>query len=304
MSRIRSIHPRLFTDECFASASPIARLLIIGLWTEAWDDGVFDWKPLVLKMRLFPADTIDVEPLLAELAALNIITRFESDGRVFGAIRNFCKFQRPKKPNASGRLPDALRAYVAIDDAKSSFKNPKSSELGGSEGAPSSEPVRNQFGTGVEPVRNQFGTSSEFGGRKGGREEGRKEEVATIETNPPDSGICLPIASQSAKPAVFEPSPAKAADPTAALDEDPKEVLFGEATRWLSSHTGRSPAQVKSAIGRMLKCAGGDKNAALVLGVIRDAKREGKSDPLTWAMAMFTAKSAPGGVPVKRAYVP
>jgi hypothetical protein len=131
MSRIRSIHPGLFTDEAFASASPMARLLIFGIWTEAWDDGVFAWKPLTLKMRIFPADTVDVEALLSELEALNIIKQFGSDTQRFGAVRNFCKFQRPKKPNSSGVLPESLQLYVAFTKGNG-------------------EPVRNQFGTGGE----------------------------------------------------------------------------------------------------------------------------------------------------------
>ena len=51
MSRIRSIHPGLFTDEAFMEASIPARMLIMGLWCEAWDDGVFEIKPLTIKAR-------------------------------------------------------------------------------------------------------------------------------------------------------------------------------------------------------------------------------------------------------------
>ena len=32
MARIRSVHPGLWTDEAFVSASPMARLFCIGLW--------------------------------------------------------------------------------------------------------------------------------------------------------------------------------------------------------------------------------------------------------------------------------
>ena len=41
MARIRSVHPGLFTDEAFMGASSDARILMIGLWCQAWDDGVF-----------------------------------------------------------------------------------------------------------------------------------------------------------------------------------------------------------------------------------------------------------------------
>lgn len=131
MSRIRSVHPGLFTDEGFASVSMAARMLIIGLWTEAWDDGVFEWKPLTIKMRIFPADSLKVEPLLDELVEAGVICAFDRDGKRFGAIRNFCKFQRPKKPNSSGDIPSHISKYVALE-------------------ARSSEPVPNQYRTSSE----------------------------------------------------------------------------------------------------------------------------------------------------------
>jgi hypothetical protein len=112
MSRIRSVHPGLFTDESFMSASAHARLLMIGLWVEAWDDGVFEWKSLTLKAKLFPVDNVDVGALLAELTALNVVRQFHAGGKTFGAIRNFRKFQRPKKPNSSKVLPADLEPYV------------------------------------------------------------------------------------------------------------------------------------------------------------------------------------------------
>ena len=58
------------------TASAHARLLIIGLWCEAHDDGVFEWKPLTLKVRLTPADAVDVAALLDELLRLNFVRRF------------------------------------------------------------------------------------------------------------------------------------------------------------------------------------------------------------------------------------
>lgn len=151
MARIRSIHPGLFTDESFMSASPTARLLIIGLWCEAWDDGVFEWKPLTIKARLFPVDAVDTNSLLAELTELRFIQPFTAGDKSFGAIRNFCKFQRPKKPNSSGVLPSSLHSYVAF-----------------------SEPVPNQYGTGGEKSPQM----EDGGWREEGKEEVKEQGVA------------------------------------------------------------------------------------------------------------------------------
>lgn len=114
MARIRSIHPGLFTDEAYMALSLAARELLKGLWCECDDDGVFDWKPLTLKARILPADTVNMDELLAELHAGRFLCPFENDGRRFGAVRNFRKYQRPKKPNSRGLLLPGLRTYVGI----------------------------------------------------------------------------------------------------------------------------------------------------------------------------------------------
>lgn len=138
MSRIRSIHPGLFTDEAFMSLSAHGRLLLIGIWTEAFDDGVFEWKPLTLKARIFPADNLDMDALLAELVAADCIRKESHNGKPIGLVRNFQKFQRPKKPNSSAMLAEGWRSYVGA----SGTDKPTS--------PPSSEPVGDQYGTGSE----------------------------------------------------------------------------------------------------------------------------------------------------------
>lgn len=159
MARIRSIHPGLFTDEAFMTASPHARLLIIGIWTEAWDDGVFEWKPLTLKARLFPVDAVSIPDLLAELVGLDFVRQFEAGGKQYGAIRNFQKYQRPKKPNSSHVLPEPLTAYV--------------------------HQVPNQYGTGGEnPPQMEDG-----GGREG--EEGNEDTASAASSSASAPGIDL-----------------------------------------------------------------------------------------------------------------
>jgi hypothetical protein len=182
MARIRSVHPGLFTDEAFMSASPLARLLMIGLWTEAWDDGVFEWKPIVIKARLFPADACDVVALLDELSALHVIKRVERSGKAWGLIRNFRKFQRPKKPNSSG--------IATADDVE--FLGPEHV---------SSEPVPNQFRTSSEIL-----PQMEDGGWR--MEEKKKEEPAVLErASAPQPRKASPKARGSRIAPDWSPSP-------------------------------------------------------------------------------------------------
>ncbi|MCW2243599.1 DnaA N-terminal domain-containing protein [Azospirillum canadense] len=115
MARIRSTLPGQWTDEDFVECQPLARLLAIGLRNEADDQGVFEWKPVTLKMRLMPVDNVDMRTLLADLEEHRQIKRFEVDGKVYGAIRNFVKYQRPKKPSKVHPLPAELRSWVRMD---------------------------------------------------------------------------------------------------------------------------------------------------------------------------------------------
>lgn len=112
MARIRSVHPALFTDEAWVSCSLAARLLHIALWTDADDQGVFEWKPLQIKMRLMPGDDVKVDQLLVELSEVDLVRGFSEAGKNYGAIKDFQKWQRPKKPRAVYPLPADLKAYV------------------------------------------------------------------------------------------------------------------------------------------------------------------------------------------------
>lgn len=148
MPRIRSVHPGVWTDEAFVSVSPLARLLAIGLWNECDDGGGFEWKPIQLKMRLLPADNIDIDQLLSELVGNQLIRPYAVEGRSYGAVRNFGRFQRPKKPNRTHPMPDELRTFAATEGI-------------------SSEPLPHPPGTGGE-MRQQMEEIIGGGNRRGG----------------------------------------------------------------------------------------------------------------------------------------
>src|SRR5690242_5573027 len=111
MARIRSIHPGLTSDEAYMSMSMAAKAAWPVLWTECDDHGVFEWKPIVLKARIFPADNIDFTIILTEYEALGCVERREIDGRKYGFIRNFCKFQRPKNPSYRFPFPEEMHLF-------------------------------------------------------------------------------------------------------------------------------------------------------------------------------------------------
>ncbi len=114
--RIRSVHPGQWTDGEFVSCSPVARLLALALRNEADDNGVFVWSPVDLKIRLLPMDAVDVEELLQELVDKNQVRCFQSGGKTYGVIRNFRKWQRPKRPTSRYPFPNEVRSYAGCSE--------------------------------------------------------------------------------------------------------------------------------------------------------------------------------------------
>jgi hypothetical protein len=216
MARIRSIHPGLFTDEAYMELTieaPLACILLCGIWCEADDQGVFEWKPLTLKARILPAAGADVAALLERLIRAGFVRRFEAAGRNFGAVRNFCRFQRPKKPHVQHPLPGGLKGFVGLDsDAAFALEPPDddSSEAGsppvphrfptGGAAPGAAEPpddgsseagsplVGNRFPTSSPPVPHQFPTGGELSPQMedgGGNRRGNREGELRARAKPP-----------------------------------------------------------------------------------------------------------------------
>lgn len=117
MARIRSIHPGFWTDEetmRLTVDNPMALLVIMGLWGEADDHGVFEWKPFTLKARTMPAPPIDFDGLLSVLADRKFIKRVTIDGRELGAVRNFMVWQRPRRPTFIYPVTDDILQFVGL----------------------------------------------------------------------------------------------------------------------------------------------------------------------------------------------
>lgn len=115
MSRIRSIHPGIISDEAFMTLTveaPLAIAVLLGLWMEADDDGIFEWKPLTIKVKSIPAAPVEITELLNTLMRLNFIRQYEAEGKQYGAIRNFKAWQRPKQPKVKWPKTAEIEAYV------------------------------------------------------------------------------------------------------------------------------------------------------------------------------------------------
>jgi hypothetical protein len=119
MARIRSVHPGLFIDDAFMELSMAARMLLIGIWVQCDDHGIFEWRPKSLKAAIFPGDDgLDVPGLLDELTLHKFIKPFQHEGKAYGAARNFCIYQRPQKPSFRHPLTDWCGSYTGISRRK------------------------------------------------------------------------------------------------------------------------------------------------------------------------------------------
>lgn len=108
MARQRFIWPSLWTDATIGQLSPPARILFIGCFSNADDDGRLEGDPAYLKVTVFPHDafnTAAVESFRAELVAkCRNIVLYEYDGREYLAFTKWSEFQKPKYPRPS-KLP-------------------------------------------------------------------------------------------------------------------------------------------------------------------------------------------------------
>lgn len=106
MARARNLKPGFFKNEDLAECSPWARLCFAGLWTLADRDGRLEDRPKRIKGELFAFDSIEVEPLLAELAKYGFILRYKAeDGRGLIQVIEFAKHQNPHHREPSSDLP-------------------------------------------------------------------------------------------------------------------------------------------------------------------------------------------------------
>ena len=135
MARARNIKPSFFTNEKLADLSFSTRLLFIGLWTMCDRLGRMEDRPKRIKMNLFPADRVDVNKGLAELATHGFITRYVVDGESFIEIPTFIKHQNPHIKEAASTIPAPDKHGASTVQAglipESPFLNPESLEREG-----------------------------------------------------------------------------------------------------------------------------------------------------------------------------
>lgn len=144
--RARNIKPGFFQNEDIAELPPETRLLFIGLWMMADREGRLEDRPKKIKMQIFPADTWEVDPMLAELDKSGLIIRYEVDGKQYIEIPKFLQHQRPHHQEKDSVIPERVRTKVRSGSNQGAslsalipdtgFLNPDSGKKKGAKRAP------------------------------------------------------------------------------------------------------------------------------------------------------------------------
>lgn len=118
MARKRMIDPSFWTDEKVGTVEPRARLLFMGLISQADDSGRLSGHPALIKSLIFPYDyditLLDVEKWIGLIAERNLIRRYEVNSQKYILITNFNKHQTINRPQPS-KLPEPTDETIMND---------------------------------------------------------------------------------------------------------------------------------------------------------------------------------------------
>lgn len=105
MARKREIKPAFFKNEDLGELSPFARLLYIGMWTQADREGRLEDRPKRIKSEALPYDNVDGEELVSALAERRLILRYEVDGQKLIWIPTFREHQHVHPGEQPSKYP-------------------------------------------------------------------------------------------------------------------------------------------------------------------------------------------------------
>jgi hypothetical protein len=117
------VRPEFFTDVKMSQLSPLARLLYVGLWCYADDEGRGEYLPKLIEGSVFPHCQVDVRALLAELIELGRVRTYEVDGQQYFYIPRFEDYQKPNRKYES-KLP---KPPVSIEDSADTLPTQRAS---------------------------------------------------------------------------------------------------------------------------------------------------------------------------------
>lgn len=109
MARKRMIDPNIWQSEDFGSLSDLAKLVFIGLFSLADDEGRGRCNPVYLKSTLFPYKenlrSADIEKTLSEISSRMSVIFYLCDEKQYYSLYNWNTWQKIDKPTSS-KIPE------------------------------------------------------------------------------------------------------------------------------------------------------------------------------------------------------
>mgnify|MGYP003483570330 FL=1 len=108
MARIRTIKPEFWVDEKLAKLPVYARLLFIGTWNFADDNGVLLANPVLMKSHIFPYEDIGISTIsewIDMLVENGMLIRTTYNGKDYLVIRKFLIHQKINRKSIRINIP-------------------------------------------------------------------------------------------------------------------------------------------------------------------------------------------------------
>ena len=108
MARIRTIKPEFWEDEKLAKLPLHARLLFIGTWNFADDNGVLLAHPILMKSHIFPYEDIGISTIsewIDMLVENGMLIRTTYNGKDYLVIRKFLIHQKINRKSIRINIP-------------------------------------------------------------------------------------------------------------------------------------------------------------------------------------------------------
>lgn len=114
MARKRMIDPNIWESEDFSCLSSLDKLVFIGLFSLADDEGYGKANPVLIRNSLFPYNdnvrNADIEKSLCNIAAHMSVVFYVIDGKQYYCLTHWDKWQKVPKPKESQIAEDTEKA--------------------------------------------------------------------------------------------------------------------------------------------------------------------------------------------------
>lgn len=109
MARKRMIDPNIWQSEDFSKLSTLGKLVFIGLFSQADDEGRGRCNPVYLKSTLFPYEegirSADIDKTLSEISSNMSVIFYSCNGSSYYSLYNWNTWQKIDRPSQS-KIPE------------------------------------------------------------------------------------------------------------------------------------------------------------------------------------------------------